>query len=212
MKENMTIVGFGDSITQAVEVTPDKNWLNLLKAMLTERYPQTQWTLINAGVGGNTSREGLARMDNDVLAHRPDLVLIEFGGNDATHEEARSVSLEEYQANLRAMLERLKSISARAVLVMFPPVIDEWHAWGKLPHYAPWKGLDGCVEQYRAITRQFAQSETLPLADIDAALRLACKKQKTEQFIRPCGVHMTEAGNQVIAKTVFETLTTCNVF
>ena len=205
---NITIVGFGDSITQAVEVDADKQWLSLLRKMLAERYPQYQWTTINAGVGGNTSREGLARMEADVLSHQPDLVLIEFGGNDATDEENRHVSLEEFQNNLSLMLERVTSVSARVVMIVFPPVIDAWHACGNKTYYAPWSGLDGCVEQYRKITRDFAASQRLPLADIDAALRENCQRYTADKFIRSCGVHLTEAGNQVVAQTVFQTIST----
>ncbi len=202
MKKRMTIVGFGDSITQAREVPEEKNWLNLLAGMLKERFGQTEWKMINAGVGGNTSREGLVRMEQDVLRHQPDVVLIEFGGNDATMEEARHVPLEEYEKNLQVMLGKARGISAKAMLVMFPPVINDLHIWGKHEYYAQWGGVDECIECYRRITRRFAEREKLPLADIDAALREACRKEGREKFILSCGVHLTEAGNRVVAETV----------
>jgi len=202
----VTIVGFGDSITQAVEVSIEKTWLSLLGTMLRDRWPKTPWTMINAGIGGNTSREGLARMEKDVLSHRPNWVLIEFGGNDATNESHRHVSRDEFRTNLCTMRDRLRDISAKMALVMFPPVIDAWHSWTSCADIAATGGPDRTVEQYRETTRQLAHSEKLPLADIDAALRTACKNDATETFIRSCGVHLTEAGNRVVAKTVFDTL------
>ena len=96
----LTIVAFGDSITQAKEVAPEKRWPELLRAALQARMPGRGFAVVNAGVGGNTSREGLARIERDVLAHRPDWVLVEFGGNDATHDPARHVPPDEFAANM----------------------------------------------------------------------------------------------------------------
>lgn len=77
-KDKMVVVAFGDSITQGViGVKPEENWLRLLGGMLGDGY-----ALINAGVGGNSAREAMARYDRDVLAKKPDLILIEFGGNN----------------------------------------------------------------------------------------------------------------------------------
>jgi len=204
----MTVVGFGDSITLACEVDDAHKWLNILERKLRQRDPGTEWTVINAGVGGNTSREGLARMAQDVLVHRPAMVLVEFGGNDATEEPARHVSLEEYGSNLQAILDGLNGIDARMALVMFPPVIDEWHCWGNQPYYTLKGGVDRYIEEYRKVTRKFAQDHHLPLADINAALRRAYDRFDRGTFIRPDGVHLTEGGNQVVAETVFETLDT----
>lgn len=56
--------------------------------------------MINSGVGGNTSREALDRIGKDVLVYRPDLVMVEFGGNDATPDPNREVSPDEFEENL----------------------------------------------------------------------------------------------------------------
>ena len=75
----MKIVAFGDSITEGLAggITPEQNWLNQLSKKLGSGFE-----LVNAGVGGNSSREAMARYERDVLAHDPDIVLLEFGGNN----------------------------------------------------------------------------------------------------------------------------------
>ena len=90
--KTVTIVAFGDSITEASHQPPENRWPEVLRLLLRERSPGTDITVINAGVGGNTSREGMARIEQDVLRHNPHFVLAEFG-NDATPEmspEART--------------------------------------------------------------------------------------------------------------------------
>ena len=104
----MKIMAFGDSITAAKEMNDEmERWPVMLQAALRERFPEALVTVLNAGVGGNTSREGLARMDRDVISHNPDCVLAEFGGNDAIPQASRHVPLDEFLANLSAMKAKI---------------------------------------------------------------------------------------------------------
>ena len=204
---NTVIVGYGDSITLSMEQSAEKKWLTRLGRSLAEALPGRNFTMVNSGVGGETSREGLARIEPAVLAHQPDVVLVEFGGNDATHDPARHVPVTEFQANLETMraaiVDRAK---AEMALLVFPPVIDEWHCWSNEAFYKPYGGLDGCLEQYRQATREFARTHRLVLADIDRALREAGKKDGNGRYIKPDGVHLTDDGNQVVTETVHRAL------
>lgn len=203
--ERLIIVAFGDSITEAAQVPEEQRWPHLLAEMLRESLPSREITVANAGVGGNTSREGLARLERDVLTHQPDLVLVEFGGNDATCEPERHVPLEEFTANLQAMRDRLPRETAM-VLLTFPPVIDDWHCWKGHPFYEERGGQDIFIETYREETRRFAGNYNLPLIDIDRALRRACADAGTEKFILPDGVHLTVDGNRIVAEEVSRVL------
>lgn len=194
-RKQLTIVAFGDSITACNTETPDDSmrWPVMMEKALRATFPSMTITVINAGVGGNTSREGLARMEADVLAHEPDYVLVEFGGNDATPEPDRHVSLDEYRRNLRTMKSRLEARGCTGMIpVTFPPIINERHTW-RDGSFGP-GGPDGCVEQYRQVTREFAAEHRLPLADMDQAIR-----PDRECCILPDGVHLTAKGNRTTA-------------
>lgn len=205
--EVTTVVGFGDSITAAGRQPVPRRWLGVLEGLLCRSLPQRRFRLVNAGVGGNTSREGLARIETDVLRQGPDLVLVQFGGNDATADNARHVPPSEYETNLETIRALVSDrTGAGVVLLTFPPIINAWHAWGAHPFYEPWGGSDGCVAVYREITRAFASRHGLPLVDLDVALRRVCESEGAESVILPDGVHLTERGNEVVAEAVFEVL------
>lgn len=202
-KKAVKIVAFGDSITLAMRQPKEKRWVGVLAASLNKSFPDCQIEVINSGVGGNTSREGLERIEKDVLDHNPDLVLIEFGGNDATEDETRHVESEEFRANLETMCTRItETCNAKVALLTFPPVIDEWHVWGGKPFFEPWGGVDKCVEGNRKITRDFAAEKGLVLIDIDKALREHAKAHGPEDCILPDGIHLTATGNQVVADAI----------
>ena len=201
-----TIVTFGDSITQAVEQACDNRWPDILRRALQERFPALSVKMVNAGVGGNTSREGLARIEQDVLKHRPCFVTAEFG-NDATPEPDRHVSLEEFAANLGRIRTRLlESCGAQLVLLTFPPIIDEWHSFYAHEFYRKNGGQDAYQNHYRKQTRAFAQASNCPLVDVDAAFRKAMRADGRELYILPDGVHLTARGNQLVAGLVMDCL------
>jgi hypothetical protein len=63
--EKITVVGFGDSITEAATQMPDeyKRWLRILDQKLTEALPACRFSVINSGRGGNSAREAMERLD-----------------------------------------------------------------------------------------------------------------------------------------------------
>ena len=197
-KNIVRIVAFGDSITAAAKEMPDeaKRWPSLLETRLRGRFPGVDVKVVNAGVGGNTSREGLARMGPDVLRHDPDYVLVEFGGNDGVLDPQRHVAMEEFVANLVEMKARLDALGhCRMILLTFPPVIDELHA--QWEEYKNIGGLDKRVEPYRRAAREFAAALRLPLVDIDLEIR-----KDLRSCILTDGVHLSARGNDVVAEAV----------
>lgn len=100
------IICFGDSITFGYGVNPGEDYPSGLSKLVNR-------PVINAGLDGDTSAEGLKRLQRDVLDKEPYLVLIEFSGNDFI----RNVPLSETIANLKEMIRIIQSGGAIAAVV-----------------------------------------------------------------------------------------------
>lgn len=81
--DRMTLAFLGGSITQGSVSSQYTNcYAYLVYDWFVRRFHKTAFTYVNAGVGGTTSQFGAARVDEDVLASKPDFVVIEFSVND----------------------------------------------------------------------------------------------------------------------------------
>lgn len=120
LKKGMRIVFAGDSVTDDSRSRPEGEgrgnslglgYVHMTDAMLTVDYPELFIRCTNRGIGGNTSRDLLARWEEDVTALKPDLVVLCIGINDVwrqfdcTVQTDWAVSPEEYRRNLNAMAD-----------------------------------------------------------------------------------------------------------
>ena len=71
----------GDSISAGYGMQPQQGWVHLLQKRLDQHYPK-QHKVVNASVSGETTSGALARLPKLLQTHRPDIVVIELGGND----------------------------------------------------------------------------------------------------------------------------------
>jgi len=114
--DETVIVALGDSLTAGFGVVSNDSFPVRLQAAL--RAAGVNARVVNAGVSGDTSAGGLARLDW-VLADVPDLMIIELGGNDGL----RGLDPADMEANLDAILVRLAGKGVLAVLtgMVAPP-------------------------------------------------------------------------------------------
>ena len=81
--DRITLAFLGGSITQGSVSSQYTNcYTYLVYDWFVRRFPKTAFTYVNAGVGGTTSQFGVSRVEEDVLAFKPDFVIIEFSVND----------------------------------------------------------------------------------------------------------------------------------
>jgi acyl-CoA thioesterase-1 len=103
------ILALGTSLTQGYGLPPGTEFPVQLQAAL--RKGGIEATVINAGVSGDTSAGGLARLDWS-LVDKPDVAIVELGSNDML----RGLPPEQTEKNLRAILTRLKSVKVKVLL------------------------------------------------------------------------------------------------
>ena len=106
-----SIVVVGDSISAGYGLPPGRVWVSLLADKLkAERYPHR---VVNASITGDTTAGGRARLPALLKEHRPAIVVIELGGNDALRGQA----LEGTRANLDTMVAAAQAVGAKVLVV-----------------------------------------------------------------------------------------------
>ncbi|OHA18574.1 MAG: hypothetical protein A2664_02965 [Candidatus Taylorbacteria bacterium RIFCSPHIGHO2_01_FULL_46_22b] len=99
------IVAFGDSLTEGVGST-HSNLVSWLEAY-------TGYSIINAGVSGDTTGDALLRIEHSVLAHNPSLVIVFLGGNDLLNQLPSSQTF----SNLHQIVARIQNQGAVALVI-----------------------------------------------------------------------------------------------
>ncbi len=109
IQPGQTVLAFGDSVTAGVGATRGEDWPSLLAQ-------KTGWTVVNAGVSGDTAQNGKSRIQAFLDAHRPALVIIEIGGNDFLRRQPSNAVKE----NIRPMIKAARQSGAQVALVAVP--------------------------------------------------------------------------------------------
>ena len=121
---SLRIVAIGSSSTAGAGASePRYNYPSQLEGDLRRRFPGRDIDVINVGTNGQEVPEMLARLDSDVLAHHPDLVIWQFGSNALL----RGRSIPDMEAAARTGLKRLASAGVDVILMdlQHTPRIDQ---------------------------------------------------------------------------------------
>lgn len=108
--ENDVILAFGDSLTSGVGVSTIESYPSVLETLIGRR-------VVNAGVSGETTSQGVKRLKAVLQREQPSLVLLLEGGNDIL----RNVQEHTIKNNLIDMIEIIHSFGAEVVLIGVPP-------------------------------------------------------------------------------------------
>lgn len=116
----VTIVCLGDSVTGVYYHTGGRRaYPEMLEIAIKLAVPKANVTVINAGISGHTTQNGLERLDRDVLSKKPDLVTVSFGLNDMTR-----IPEDQFRKNLETIVARCREIKADVVLCTPNAVIN----------------------------------------------------------------------------------------
>ena len=126
-KPNVTIAFLGDSVTQGcfdvfwregigvdTYFDQDNGYHRQLGKLLAMLYPMVPFNIINAGISGTTASHGHKRLEQDVLSHNPDLVVVCFGLNDAM---AGTEHIEEYTDALGKIFQSLQKADIEVIFM-----------------------------------------------------------------------------------------------
>lgn len=123
---------FGDSLSAGFGIGQNEGWVPLLQQKLRqENFP---YRVINASISGETSLGGLQRLPRALNLHRPQIIIIELGGNDGL----RGLPLKDMEKNLEKMLKLAIKSGSKTLLtgMRLPPNYGPSYTEGFYKTYA----------------------------------------------------------------------------
>jgi acyl-CoA thioesterase-1 len=173
--ERPLIVCFGDSLTAGLGTEPGKSYPDYLQTDLDAK--GYHYRVVNEGVSGNTTKDGVERVDS-IVTMKPAIVVVEFGGNDGL----RGFRIEDSRANLDQIIGKLKAGGARIVLggITLPP------------NYGP-----DYIKQFNETYVLLAKKYNAPLLPF-----LLQGVYGIDGLMQADNIHATSEGNKIVAKNV----------
>ena len=180
--EPARIVAFGDSLTSGYGLPPEDGFAAQLQRWLADH--GTEAEVQNAGVSGDTTAGGLARIDW-TLSAPADAMIVTLGGNDLL----RGLPPEEARANLDAILARIADKGLPVLLV---------------PMLAPGNYGPDYKASFDAIYADLAADHGAILADpfLAPILALPDRQQALADYIQPDGLHPTAKGVALVVEAL----------
>jgi lysophospholipase L1-like esterase len=197
----LRVIFFGDSITQA-GVGPT-GYITKMTEILKSKGQDAEYELMGAGIGGNKVYDLYLRLEDDVLAKKPDIVFIYVGINDVWHKASSGTGTDpdKYVKFYEALIKKMKAQNIR-VIVCTPTVIGERNDASN--------AQDGDLNQYSKLIREIATRNGLQLCDLRKSFQDYLSQNNAENkekgILTTDRVHLNDAGNQFLAERMLEAL------
>lgn len=183
--EEVKIVALGDSLTYGWMT--EQGFLDYLMIMITKKYPDSKFKIINRGVPGDTAKDGLRRTESDVIRLLPDLVFIQFALNDAY----TGFSPADFQKNIESIILKIRENSDTEIALITSVAILNPEE-------------NKIAEEFYTKIYECGERYNLPVAEVHKYW-----KEKISSGIRHSilvqsdGIHPTEKGYELMAEAVF---------
>lgn len=179
--QKKNILFFGNSLTAAYQLSPEQGFTALVQQKIDSLH--LPYTCVNAGLSGETTADGVNRVDW-VLQQRVDIFVLELGGNDAL----RGLPVTESRKNLRIMLEKVKAKYPQCKIVI--------------------AGMQAPPNLGAAYTNAFRDMYPKLAKDFNASLIpfLLDKVGGIPSLNLPDGIHPNPEGQKIVARNVWKVL------
>ena len=195
------VIFFGDSITE-LGVKPG-GYITKMDSICKAEGRSAEFEFAGSGISGNKVYDLYLRLEDDVLAKKPDIVVIYVGVNDVWHKTLLGTGTDpdKFEKFYLAILKKLKDNNIKAVLCT-PAVVGE-----KIDMSNP---LDGDLNRYSNIIRDIAKKNTLVLIDLRQKFLDYLKDNnpgnQQKNILTYDKVHMNAKGNEFLALTMWDVI------
>src|SRR5262249_35541353 len=147
LKKGDRIIFLGDSLTELAQKAGPKGYVSIVREALKDRNLDVEVDAV--ATGGHTVPDLLARLDGDVLAKKPTVVVIQIGCNDA-----RRIDKAKFKSGLEELIDRLQQARIQVVLCSLTSVGEKHDGTNK---------DDAKLEEFAAVAREVATDKNVPL-------------------------------------------------
>lgn len=199
LKKGDRIIFFGDSLTAlAGSEEPKKHvtkgYVRIVRETLNKAHPDKDIEVDWVATGGHTVPDLLKRLDKDVLAKKPSIVVIQIGCNDA-----RRVPRETFKSSLEELIDRLQKANVQVVQCTLTSVGEKHDGTNK---------DDPKLDEFAQVEREVAKAKNVPYNDLRKAFLAHWKKNNADN--KPSGIltydgnHFNDAGHQFVAEQMLK--------
>jgi lysophospholipase L1-like esterase len=195
LKQGDRIIFFGDSLTalagqEAPKKIVTKGFVRIVRESLQKTYKGKNIEVDWVATGGHTVPDLLKRVDKDVIAKKPTIVVIQIGCNDA-----RRIPKDRFKASLEELIDRLQNARIQVVQCTLTSVGEKHDGTNK---------DDPKLEAFAEIERQVARAKNVPVNDLRKAFVAHWKKNNPDNkgsgILTYDGNHFNDAGHQFVAE------------
>jgi len=195
LKDGDKIIFFGDSLTNlagtekpAQHVT--KGYVRTVRETLQAKHKDKKIEVDWVATGGHTVPDLLKRVDADVIAKKPTIVVIQIGCNDA-----RRIPKEKFQSSLIELIDKLQHAGIQVVQCSLTSVGEKHDGTNK---------DDPKLDEFAEVERQIANEKQVPLNDLRKAFLTYWKKNnpdnKSNGILTYDGNHFNQRGMDFVAE------------
>jgi lysophospholipase L1-like esterase len=195
LKKGDKIIFFGDSLTNlAGEEKPKehvkKGYVNIVREKLQEKHKDKNIEVDWVATGGHTVPDLINRVDKDVIAKKPTIVVIQIGCNDA-----RRLPKDKFKSSLEELIDRLQKAGIQVIQCSLTSVGEKHDGTNK---------DDPNLEAFAQVEREVAAAKKVPLNDLRKAFVSYWKKNnaenKTSGVLTYDGNHFNQNGMDFVAE------------
>lgn len=199
LKDGDRIIFFGDSLTYLAgkEEPKDKvtkGYVRIVKETLAEKHKDKKIEIDWVATGGHTVPDLIKRVDEDVIAKKPTIVVIQIGCNDA-----RRLPADTFKSSLEELIDRLQKEKIQVVQCTLTSVGEKHDGTNK---------DDPNLEKFAAIEREVAKAKDVPLNDLRKAFVYYWKSNNPDNkgsgILTYDGNHFNDAGNKFVAEQMLK--------
>ena len=193
VKDGQKIVFMGDSIT-AMGGAQAGYCQQVIRGLAAN---SIKATMICAGVGGNTSKQMLARMDSDVIAQKPDWMTLSCGVNDVWSD----LPLDQFKQNMTQIVDKAQAAKIGVILLTATAIGEN-----------PTAPKNQQMKPYNEFLHQLAKDKKYRLADLNVDLQSAVMaagggtQSQRGNVMTPEGIHPNALGHEVMALGVLKAM------